>query len=431
MDWEIFKRKATRRFVQLGMIEVIGTDEEIFNRIAKGGRGKLRYTISLHHSGHPWRIIAIQGHTARNAGREGIDVNIPVTSSNAEELWHCTTEGAYRSILKYGLLPGGLSHERDHVYFSILELEEVLPVGHRHKLETPQVGVRKREPDIDNIKNLLSHNLDNTVSYVEYPYEGDLVVMIDVRMAERAGCLFYQTKSGAVLCQQPVPPSCIIRIYNPHMNDTPLYDIRTGHQPQPTSSRWFADRGYTPRTSSRARSASHESAQSDGNRRRPRSPVRAKRPLPRRSTNKQVPSYTPEPPPRTNRPKSPPVPPRSSRRGEPPAPPDSPWAPQEEASSAPPTYNPWANWDDTPLAPPPGQPQRPSQSPPPPPRMKPPPAGAHPQQGYTPPCIKVSHHQRHLQRVCHLPKQITRVQQRPITCHHQTPKYKLSPSKSI
>ena len=45
-----------------------------------------------------------------------------------------------------------------------------------------------------------------------YPHESDIVVRINVAKAEKCGCEFYQTKSNAVLCSQPVPPHCIEEI---------------------------------------------------------------------------------------------------------------------------------------------------------------------------------------------------------------------------
>ena len=104
MDWDTFKQMATRRFAQLGLRDDHCTDEGIFILIEKRRKWEFRYTSSFHRSGRPCKIRAIQGHSAHNAGRDDVEVNVPITSNDVEQLWHFTTEGAYRRILKFGLL---------------------------------------------------------------------------------------------------------------------------------------------------------------------------------------------------------------------------------------------------------------------------------------------------------------------------------------
>ena len=98
------------------------------------------------------------------------------------------------SILRSGLLAGGPSDKpgrRQHCYFSIADP--------RHACGRPK----------PNGKEVVS-------GVTSRPYkmhkELDALYLIDVKRANEFGTQFFQTPSYAVLCDDNIPPECIVRV---------------------------------------------------------------------------------------------------------------------------------------------------------------------------------------------------------------------------
>ena len=126
------------------------------------------------------RISAIQGHTACRVKIDDMGWN-EVNSNRSPWLYHGTAKRATESIVRHGLIPGGLRVN-----------------GARHESFFSGADPRlKRDP---------------SSQYQPYVFDAQMHVVVDMAEAELAGCVFYHSPGKAILCRQTVPPSCIVEI---------------------------------------------------------------------------------------------------------------------------------------------------------------------------------------------------------------------------
>ena len=84
--------------------------------------------------------------------------------------------------------------------------------------------------DADNTAKLLVPATKDATLYNEYLTKGDFVVQVDTEDACAAGCEFYQTPTGAVLCSNmDIPLQAIVTIYDP-FNSFPVYTREERHR---------------------------------------------------------------------------------------------------------------------------------------------------------------------------------------------------------
>ena len=159
-------------------------------------------TDAYKHSGEiPAYIRAIQGHS----GATRLDLTKmtawEVTEEHADVLFHAGWRHNIDSILRNGLLAGGATEQsgrRQHCYFSIRD---------------PRHAARGQERPVT-----------SGVTQRPYPIHDKFInalYQINLRRARELGLRFYQTPSLAVLCDENIPPECILKITD--MHDQVLY----------------------------------------------------------------------------------------------------------------------------------------------------------------------------------------------------------------
>jgi hypothetical protein len=141
--------------------------------------------------------------------------HVRVTAEEVSRLYHNGFEKDRDAILEKGLIPGGFKNKkspRQENYFSIM-----------HPSTPPKKNyyIPESEPEYF-----------DKITFEVYPYSQgrDACYVIDVAMAEKMGCRFYQTPSYTVLCQEPIPPEAIM--YVEELGTQRIYGYETKHSPK-------------------------------------------------------------------------------------------------------------------------------------------------------------------------------------------------------
>ena len=168
----------------------------------------------------PIYIRAVQGHS----GTKELDTQKMSTWEVNEKhtyiLYHAGHRHKIDSILRNGLLAGGATDKpsrRKHCYFSIRD-------PRRAARGDPSVkkawgdpsGRREEQEDAADVASGIT-----TRPYPIHDKNLDALYQIDLKRARELGLHFYQTPSYAVLCDENIPPECILKITD--MRDQVLY----------------------------------------------------------------------------------------------------------------------------------------------------------------------------------------------------------------
>ena len=139
----------------------------------------------------PILIRALQGHSSDDAPHELIaETRVEVTEKNVHVIYHGTSKIGAEHIIRTGqIIPGGggfseHEHERKESYFSILH---------------PVTGVARASPGGD------------PVQYRPYDFHRGVIVHINLQKARQHGCSFWQARSSALTCSEPVPVEAVER----------------------------------------------------------------------------------------------------------------------------------------------------------------------------------------------------------------------------
>ena len=194
-------------------------EEDLIRFIIFGCRGKPRFEIQGR-TEKPIRIRAMQGHSRGEVQRDLYNTQ-PVTEADTTLLWHGTTMEAAKMILQNGIKPGRYIKKggRLDAFFSMMAPGSPFKRNQDY-YTTPGSGF-----------------VFNKAVMEPYPFDAEVTIAIDVKMARAAGCSFYQTRSFAVLTQEIVPPEAIRWIQSVRSKAT-LYSRREqedGASEQPTT----------------------------------------------------------------------------------------------------------------------------------------------------------------------------------------------------
>ena len=193
-------------------LNIWSSSRELLNWVIKGCSGKPRfeagYSTQQHHGGGrpmpmntlPDFIRAIQGHSGSQTTR-ATRSTVDVTAENTRHLYHGSFFVKSASILRTGIIPGGGDPDkRGEAYYSIMD-----PVAPTKKFSNAYAGGSP------------SGTAFNKVLLEPYRFDqAEIIICIDIRIAIRAGCEFFQTPALAVLCKETAPPESILWIRNAH-----------------------------------------------------------------------------------------------------------------------------------------------------------------------------------------------------------------------
>ena len=167
------------------------SDEKWKSTMAKGEGNKKRFQYCTDPSGQEiLDLRAIQGHSGRNLIGPSLQDNVVIPNDFLGYIYHIGCAINLHSIVNSGLIPGGQNFsKRQTVFFTSVD-----PMNKEHRdpkkidLEAPRLGWYHQ-------KKWKKHQ--NTVYWV------------DIKLAQRKGLKFYQTRSNAIILYGTLPAYCI------------------------------------------------------------------------------------------------------------------------------------------------------------------------------------------------------------------------------
>ena len=159
--------------------------------MAGGGGNKKRFQYCTDPSGQEILCLrALQGHSGRNPIDPSLQDNALIPDDFFEYIYHIGCAVSLHSITNSGLIPRGQnsSRERQAVFFTAVN-----PMNKEHRdpnmidLEIPRLAWYHQ-------KKLKKHQ--NTVYWV------------DIKLAQKEGLKFYQTRSNAIILYDTLPAYC-------------------------------------------------------------------------------------------------------------------------------------------------------------------------------------------------------------------------------
>ena len=161
--------------------------------LAAGGGPKRRYQHCSDYLGSIIYLRALQGHSGDSIIDLGMQDHVLITPGIFPHVYHVGSNFNIPSILSNGLIPGGQElSKRQSVFF--------LPIDPRDE----------NHQDPENI----DYSVPRRARYVQNAWKRhqDTVFWIDIDHGFiKEGLKFYQTRSNAIILQDVLPPSCIVR----------------------------------------------------------------------------------------------------------------------------------------------------------------------------------------------------------------------------
>ena len=161
--------------------------------LAAGGGPKRRYQYCSDYLGSIIYLRALQGHSGDSIIDLAMQDHVLITPGIFPYIYHVGSNFNIPSILSNGLIPGGQElSKRQSVFF--------LPIDPRDE----------NHQDPENI----DYSVPRRARYVQNTWKRhqDTVFWIDIdRGIIKEGLRFYQTRSNAIILQDVLPPSCIVR----------------------------------------------------------------------------------------------------------------------------------------------------------------------------------------------------------------------------
>ena len=167
------------------------SDEKWKSTMAKGGGNKKRFRYCTDPSGQEiLYLLALQGHSGRNFIDPSLQDNVLIPNDFFEYIYHIGCAINLYSIVNSGLIPGGQHlSKRQTVFFTSVD-----PMNKEHK-----------DPDVINLDAPRLAWCKQTV----WEKHQNTVYWVDIKLAEKKGYKFYQTRSNASISHDTLPAYCI------------------------------------------------------------------------------------------------------------------------------------------------------------------------------------------------------------------------------
>ena len=135
-------------------------------------------------------LRALQGHSGRNLIDPSLQDNVLIPNDFLNYIYHIGCAINLHSITNSGLIPGGQNVSKRQTEFCLL----VNPMNKKHK--DPET-VDLKAPRLAQYLQTAWKKHQNTVYWV------------DIRLAQKKGFKFYQTRSNAIILHDTLPAYCI------------------------------------------------------------------------------------------------------------------------------------------------------------------------------------------------------------------------------
>ena len=170
------------------------SDEKWKSIMAKGGGNKTIFQYCSDQSGQEILYLrALQGHSRRNLVDPSLQDNVLIPDDFFKYIYHIACAISLHSITNSGLIAGGQNlSKRQAVFFTSVD-----PMNKEHRdpdtidLEAPRLAWYKQ-------KTWKKHQ--------------STVYWVDIRLAQKKGFKFYQTRSNAIIFYDTLPACCIPKV---------------------------------------------------------------------------------------------------------------------------------------------------------------------------------------------------------------------------
>ena len=168
-------------------------DEKWKSIMAKGGGNKNRFQYCTDPSGENLYLRALQGHSGRNLIDPSLQDNVLIPDGFFEYMYHIGCAINLHSLIISGLIPGGQNFEQKKtVFFTSVDL-----MNKEHK-----------DPDVIDLE------APRLAQYMQTAWKKhqNTVYWVDIKLAQKKGLKFYQTRSNAIILYNTLPACCIPEI---------------------------------------------------------------------------------------------------------------------------------------------------------------------------------------------------------------------------
>ena len=166
------------------------SDDKWKSIMARGGGHKKRFQYCTDSLGEILYLRALQGHSGRNIIDPSLQDNVLIPDDCFEYINHIGCAVNVHSITNSGLIPGGqILSKRQTVFFTSVD-----PMNKEHK-----------DPEkIDLEASRLARYM-----HTAWKKHQNTVYWVDIKLAQKKGLKFYQTRSNAIILYDTLPAYCI------------------------------------------------------------------------------------------------------------------------------------------------------------------------------------------------------------------------------
>ena len=194
------------------------SDDVWKSKMAGGGGNKKIFQYCTDPSGQEILYLrALQGHSGRNPIGPSLRDTVLIPNNFFEYIYHIGCAANLHSITNSGLIPGGQisSRNRQTVFFTAMN-----PMHKNHK--DPQ--------ELDLTKPRLASNEK------KWKIHQDTVYWVDIKLAQKKGLNFYQTRSNAIILYDTLPAFCISKAIVMKSEEIIYQTVCVSPRPPPTIS---------------------------------------------------------------------------------------------------------------------------------------------------------------------------------------------------
>ena len=186
--------------------------------MAGGGGNKKIFQCCTDSSGQEILYLrALQGHSGRNPIDPTLQDNVLIASDFFEYTYHIGCAINLHSIVNSGLIPGGqILSKRQTVFFTAVN-----PMDKEHT-----------DPDVINLE------APRLASYKQKTWKKhqNTVCWVDIKLAQKKGFKFYQTRSNAIILYATLPAYCIPKAMMTGTGEITYEKVYASPRPPPTIS---------------------------------------------------------------------------------------------------------------------------------------------------------------------------------------------------
>ena len=166
------------------------SDEKWKSTMAKGGGNKKIFQYCTDPSGQIIYLRALQGHSGRNLIDPSLQDNVLIPDDFSEYIYHVGCAINLHSINNSGLIPGGQNlSKRQTVFFTSVD----------------PMDKERKDPETVDLK------APRLARYMQTAWKKhqNAVYWVDIKLAQKKGLKFYQTRSNVITLYNTLPACCI------------------------------------------------------------------------------------------------------------------------------------------------------------------------------------------------------------------------------